>query len=805
MQSADVARRCLDRFAEQGHAAQPGTGLLMSGPLASYLHSDIDTRDIHPDIHKAAGIQRCLRPDDMRNVGRTGDHGTFFQMATAVSADSAVTADLAGAAWTLTTDPVDAGGLGIAASRLRVVVPTDGVGAIWRAVGLDESQLIRRGPATAADVGGPAEATVLSNVVLDRSLAADAAAPDRPDIPPLKLWSLHRSQDGNVTAVGIGIERIAMATQCVATFSDTDQVRPILDRIALLTGRAYDDHEPGSVARIRLRVTADHVRTALMLADAGITPVDEGLGVVLLRVIRRTAHALRLLGLDEPALADLLPVARDLLAPAYPSVVEQYERIERVLVDAEAELRGSLPLRGSSGPPAEPETGAAVSSSELALLDGVRTRSGPTDSLAYQTLRASVRVVAILTDNYSVGEAAQDAIVDVVLDRTPFFAARSGQPTDRGTLSADDVRAEVLEARWVLPDLVVHRVRIDDGELRIGTELIAQVDGGRRLAMCQAHSGMHVLHSALREVLGDGAVRLGSLDSSGRLVVEIDASLPWSEDAARSVELIANQALQRDEPVSARMMDRAEALASGALESHGPDVTGTRTVRVVEIGEDSSREICYGTHVVRTSQVALIALTGSRLIAAGHRVIEAACGLEGFQRLTRDRDLVRDLSDTAGVTPELLLGEVERMVTATAADPHISGGEALPRVLPADAEAAAAAAIWLAGTSYAETRTSDSAQAKELAELVRDRLDATRPGVVVVTGGSGRRHAVVVSVNGSGISAGLSADELIRSGLRSHGGGAAGLAEGTVDSRHRQRATDRIRAKVGDLTGSYAE
>jgi alanyl-tRNA synthetase len=512
-----------------------------------------------------------------------------------------------------------------------------------------------------------------------------------------------------------------------------------------------------------------------------------------------------LLGLDEPALADLLPVARDLMAPAYPSVVEQYERIERVLVDAEAELRGSLPSRGASGPPAEPDAGAAVSPSELALLDEVRSRSGPTASLAYQTLQTSVRVVAILTDNNSVGEAAQDAVVDVVLDRTPFFAARSGQPPDRGTLYADDVRAEVLEARWVLPDLVVHRVRIDDGELRIGTELIAHVDGGRRLAMCQAHSGMHVLQSAVREVLGDGAVQLGSLDGTGRLVIDIDASLPWSEDTARSIELIANQALQRDQPVSARMMDRTEALASGALESHGPDITETRTVRVVEIGGGSSREICYGTHVARTSQVALIALTGSRLTAAGHRAIEAACGLDGFRRLTRDRDLVRDLSDTAGVAPGLLRTEVERMVSATTADPRIIVGDALPRVLPADADTAAAASIWVAGTSYVETRTSDSAQARELAELVRDRLDATRPGVVVVTGGSGRRLAVVVSVNGSGIAAGLSADELIRSGLRSHGGGVAGLAEGTVDSRHRQRAIARIRAKVGDLTDALAE
>jgi alanyl-tRNA synthetase len=687
MLSSEVARRCLDWFGAPGPPAPSGAGLLTTGPLASVRHSGIDPLqgDGGP-ARQVASIQRCLRPEDMRIVGRTGQHGTFFQMVTAVATGNDVTADLARAAWTLTTDPVTSGGLGIAADRLHVVVASEEIAGLWTsAVGLEESQLVRPDSSDQTTTQQAGEATVLSDIVLDRGVddECDPTPGDREDVRLLPLWSLHRSADGYTTAVGLGVERIAMALQLVATFCDTDQVRPVLDRIALLTGTPYDGTEPGSIDGVRLRVAADHVRTALMLADAGVMPADGELGLVMERVVRRTAHALRLLGFDDPALAELLPIARDLMAPAYPSVAERYDHIAAVLVDVEATFRGSLPPRTAGRGSA-----TAASGSEHTMLVGVRNEFGPTDSLAYETLQATAHVVAIISEDQNVEVAAAGATVDVVLDCTPFFAQRCGQASDRGTLYADGLAATVTDARWAVPELVVHRVHVDDGELRVGADVTAEVDADLRLASCQAHSAAHVLQAALRDELGEAAIRLASADEPGRAVLELDGTLPWSADIADIVEDIANDALRGDLTVTTRTMRLDEALFSGALHAHSS--TSTDTVRVVEIDGEWSREICDGTHVLHTSQIGLITLGDSGVTTSGRLRIEALCGRAGLLQLHDDRDLVRALSATARVTREQLMTLIAQLDTADMQTIDLTGDTDVPGA-HADADEAAAA------------------------------------------------------------------------------------------------------------------
>jgi alanyl-tRNA synthetase len=301
-------------------------------------------------------------------------------------------------------------------------------------------------------------------------------------------------------------------------------------------------------------------------------------------------------------------------------------------------------------------------SSEDAVLVGVRNEFGPTHSLAYEALQATAHVVAIINGDDSVELAAAGATVDVVLDCTPFFAQRCGQASDRGTLFAQGLAASVSEARWAVPELVVHRVQVDDGELRVGADLTAEVDADSRLASCQAHSAVHVLQAALRDELGEGAVRLASEDEPGRLVLELDAKVPWSADIADIVEDIANDALRGDLMVTTRSMRLDEALLSGALHTH--DSTRTDTVRVVEIGGQWSREICEGTHVLHTSQVGVITLVYSGIAKSGRLRIEALCGRAGLHRLNDDRDLVRALSATAGVTRQQLMTLIARLDTA---------------------------------------------------------------------------------------------------------------------------------------------
>jgi alanyl-tRNA synthetase len=292
----------------------------------------------------------------------------------------------------------------------------------------------------------------------------------------------------------------------------------------------------------------------------------------------------------------------------------------------------------------------------------VRSEFGPTDFLAYEALQAASRVVAILDDDGRVDVAPAGATVDVVLDCTPFFAHRCGQASDHGTLRAEGLTATVTDVRWAVPELVVHRVHVDAGELRVGAELTAEVDADRRLASCQAHTAVHVLQAALRDELGEGSVRLVSSDESGRADLELDGTLPWSADIAAAVESLANDALRSDLTVATRTMRLDEALLSGALDAHSS--TRTDTVRVVEIDGDWSREICDGTHVLHTSQIGLITLVDSGVTASGRLRIEALCGRAGLGRLTRDRDLIRALSTTARLTREQLLILIEKMDSA---------------------------------------------------------------------------------------------------------------------------------------------
>lgn len=810
MRSAEAARSWVEWFAGPDHREISDRRLVTKGAPAEFLAThlaDLKGSDDRPVT--ATAIQRCLRPEDMQLVGRTGAHGTFFQMATAISVGVASVADLARTTWALTTTDRESGGLGIAAERLQVHVSDTDTAKIWTSeIGLGAAQIVLSDAPAPGATNGHGETPSTSVVVLQRQRGPATRDVTRQAVPPLELWSLHGRHDAQAAAVGLGVERVTMAAENIATFAETDQLRPVLDRIALLTQTGYDDESRDDISGIRLRVAADHARAALMLADLGVSPAASGHGLVLRKLVRRTTRAMRLLGLDAAAFAELLPTVRDVMAPCYPSVRTNYERIEEVILAEEALFRGTSGRRveptssapGTDGAAAE-EPATTLDIDRTGVLAALRDRSGPTDWHGYEMVRTSARVIAILDQGGMLDTAAQGTIVDVVLDRTPFFAMRSGQSSDRGELLADGLRATVLDARWFMSDVVVHRVRVDDGEIRVGATLTAEVDADRRVAACQAHTATHVLRAVLRQQLGEQAVRGQSSDEPGRLVVEMTGETPWSDQVAESVEWSANEVLRRDGSVTARLMSREDALAAGAIDSHDPD--GSDMVRVVDLDEGVSREICGGTHVVNASQIGLITLTDSWITPEGHRAIEAMCGLDGLRRLTRDRDLVRDLSGTARVTREQLLARVDRML-ASDAEGHGAAIDAAARVLEADAEAAAARAVSVAGTWYTEARTAHAGQARQLAALICTLLEPTRPGVVVVTGGAGHRLSVVVSVNDFGVAAGLSADDLISSGIRTHGETGPGLAQGPVDSKQRRRAIARIRTKVGVVSGSLA-
>jgi alanyl-tRNA synthetase len=469
---------------------------------------------------------------------------------------------------------------------------------------------------------------------------------------------------------GMGLERVAYLLQGVDNLYEIDEVAPVLRRAAEIAGVTYGkDHTDD----VRLRVVADHVRSGMMLIADGVTPGNEGGGYILRRLLRRAVRSMKLLGVDGPTLPELLPVSRDAMKASYPELETDFARISAVAyAEEEAFLRtlssgtalfetavqqakkaGTPALSGEQafslhdtyGFPIDvtlemaAEQGVTVDEEGFrALMKEQRDRAradararkfgtvdgsvhvaayrrllaehGPTDWKAYDTLVTDSRVLALVSDEEEGAEvAAQGDILRVVLDRTPFYAESGGQVADAGILTWDGGRAEVLDVQRPVKGLVAHQVRVLEGELRSGAELTAEVDYEWRLSACQAHSGTHVVHAALRQVLGPQALQSGSYNRPGYLRLDFAWRGALSLQQRTDIEDVANAAVRADHKVTASYMTLPEAQAFGALALFGE--TYGEQVRVVEIGGPWSRELCGGTHV-RGSRRSVRARAASR-------------------------------------------------------------------------------------------------------------------------------------------------------------------------------------------------
>ncbi|MGY1650458.1 alanine--tRNA ligase [Geodermatophilus sp. SYSU D01119] len=637
---------------------------------------------------------------------------------------------------------------------------------------------------------------------------------------------------------GMGLERVAFLLQGVDNMYEIDEVAPVLRRAADLAGVTYGkDHE----ADVRLRVVADHVRSGLMLIGDGVTPGNEGRGYILRRLLRRAVRSMRLLGVDAATLPELLPVSRDAMGASYPELVTDFDRISSVayaeeeafrrtltsgtaLFDtavAQAKAAGTPSLTGEQafslhdtyGFPIDvtlemaAEQGVTVDEDGFrALMEQQRDRAradarakrtgsvdvaayrrllaehGPTDWRAYDTLRTDSRVlgvVAELDDEGGPAEAGEGEVVRVVLDRTPFYAESGGQVADAGTLTWDGGRAEVLDVQRPVKGLVVHQVRVLEGALRDGAELTAEVDREWRLSACQAHSGTHVVHAALRQVLGPQALQSGSYNRPGYLRLDFAWQGALSQQQRSDIEDVANAAVRADHRVRASYMTLPEAQAIGALALFGE--TYGESVRVVEIGGPWSRELCGGTHVSGSAQIGTLALTGESSVGSGARRVEAVVGLEGFRYLARERDLVRQLgellkSPTDGLVDRVggvlsRLRDAEREIAdLRAAQTKAAAGRLAADARDVDGVAVVTAAP--AGLAGGDLRT--------LALDVRGRL-GERPGVVLLASEAGGKVAVVAALTPAAQARGLSAGDLVKTVtplVGGRGGGKADVAQG---------------------------
>ncbi|MGB8200273.1 MAG: alanine--tRNA ligase, partial [Pseudonocardiaceae bacterium] len=586
---------------------------------------------------------------------------------------------------------------------------------------------------------------------------------------------------------GMGVERVALLLQGVRNVYETDLLRPVITRVEELSGRRYGADPADDV---RFRVIADHARTGVMLIGDGVSPGNEARGYVLRRLLRRTVRSARLLGVTEPVLGEIIAVVRDTVGPSYPEIVTEYPRIEAIaraeeeaflatlsagsrifdLAVTQARQAGGSRLTGEQvfalhdtyGFPIDltvemaAEAGLSIDEAGFRTLmaqqrarakaDATARRSGHGDLseyrsvldahgrpefLGYTELTAEARVIGLLVDGVGVPVAGAGATVEVVLDRTPFYAEGGGQQSDSGTLVGAGFTIEVADVQSPVEGLPVHRGTVVSGEVALDAPVFARVDVTRRRAVARAHSATHLVHSGIRRALGGGAAQAGSLNAPGRLRFDFTSpggAVPPSVLA--DVEDEVNEVLLRSLPVTVEVMPMQAARREGAIAMFGERYGDA--VRVVTIG-DYSKELCGGTHVPNSADIGMIKLLSEASIGSGVRRVEALVGLDAFRFLAREHVLVAQLAEQFKARPEELgdrIGVViERLRAAERELERLRATAVL-----SSAGTLAEGAEQVGGTALVAAETSagiSSADLRALATEVRGRL-GERPGVVAL-------------------------------------------------------------------------
>lgn len=859
MRTAEIRRRWLEFFAERGHTVVPSASLISPDP--STLFTIAGMVPFIPYMlgqqaapwPRATSVQKCVRTQDIEEVGKTTRHGTFFQMNGNFSFGDYFKQGAIEYAWELVTGAEADGGYGFDPDKIWVTVyhEDDEAAAIWRTVaGLPDERIQRRGKKDNYwHTGQPGPAGPCSEIYVDRG---PQYGPDGGPVVDedrfLEIWNLVfmqyaiedvRAKDdftivGDLSQknidTGMGLERVAYLLQGVDNMYEIDEVFPVIQAAQELSGKRYGaDHTDD----VRMRVVADHVRSGLMLIGDGITPSNEGRGYVLRRLLRRSVRAMRLLGVDEPALPHLLPVSRDAMGASYPELVSDFDRVSRIAYAEEEAFRRTLvsgttildvavadvkkaggttlpgdrafALHDTYGFPIDltlemaAEQGLRVDEAgfrDLMLAQRERARAdakskkgahkamtalrgladaGPTEFTGYHELSTASTVRGIVRGEDLVEVAGEGDVVDVVLERTPFYAESGGQDSDAGVIeTADGGLLEVLDVQKPVKGLIVHTVRVTNGEVRTGSDVSAEVDREWRIGARQAHSGTHVVHAALREVLGPTALQSGSYNKPGYLRLDFAWNQALSAQARSEIEDVANRAIREDLRVKWQYMPLSEARAWGAIALFGETYDETN-VRVVEIGGPWSRELCGGTHVEHSSQIGLVALTGESSVGSGSRRVEALVGLEAFHHLARERALMATITETLKTRPEDVPERVAGLLARLKEAEKELAGVRRERLL-ASVPAVVATAVPAGPARVVAHDAGPVASADDLRTLaleVRGRV-GEEPAVVAVGGVAGERPVVIVATNAAARGAGLRAGDLARTAAGVLGGGGGG-------------------------------
>ena len=635
---------------------------------------------------------------------------------------------------------------------------------------------------------------------------------------------------------GLGVERVACLLQDVDNVYETDLLRPVIEAAEQLSDATYGKKHEDDV---RFRVIADHSRTGMMLILDGVTPGNEGRGYILRRLLRRIIRSARLLGAQGETMSVFMDTIMDTMTPSYPEIADNRERILKTAVNEEkAFLRtlesgtslfeeaaasvkasGSTTLAGAQaftlhdtyGFPIDltlemaAEAGLDVDQEGFnALMAEQRARAKadnkakkhghvdlsiyrefvdehPTTFTGFDELESDAKVLGLVVDGELRTEAHEGESVEVIVDITPMYAESGGQLGDRGVITAGNSVLRVGDVQKIGKKLWVHKAVVEHGGVSVGDQVHASVDKQWRHAARQAHSATHLIHAALRQVLGPTAVQAGSMNKPGYLRFDFNYTDPLTPDQLREIEIITNQAVDSDWDVNTIETTLDEAKAMGAMALFGENYGDN--VRVVEIGGPFSMELCGGTHVKHSSQIGPVAVLGESSVGSGTRRIEAYSGLDSFQYLSRERALAAGLASSLKAPTEELPDRIAQLTDKLKqAEKEIA--ELNRRQLAALSGEFFAAAYDVNGFKVITMTLPGQVSGSELRTVgtdLKNRL-SDQAGVVVLVANDGNKVPFLAAATPKAIERGVKAGQLV--GLvgqycEGRGGGKPDMAQGS--------------------------
>ncbi len=704
MTGNEIRQKFLDYFAAHGHKIVRSSSLVPANdPTLLFANAgmnqfkDVFTGLERRDYSRATTSQKCVRAggkhNDLDNVGYTRRHHTFFEMLGNFSFGDYFKREAIAFAWELLTQD-----FALPKDKLYVTVfrEDDDAEQLWQEVaGVPKSRIFRMDEADNFwQMGETGPCGPCSEIHYDFGPeAGEGEFPHNPGERFVELWNLvfmqfDRSLDGILTPLprpsidtGMGLERVACVLQGKLSNYDTDLLRPIIDRAAEMFGVAYGDDPRTDVA---LRINADHSRATTFLIHDGVVPSNEGRGYVLRKIMRRAIRNARMIGRDQPYLSELAGFVAELMKPGYPELMDNIQRVARVIQDeehryattfqvaekmfrdeAKQAAQGTIPgpvafkLYDTFGLALDEqdemarELGLAIDHAGFqAEMEKQRTRARAswkgadktqivpvylevpaTEFVGRKTLEASVKVIQVIEN---------DGKTELVLDPTPFYAEAGGQVGDTGVLvspSTGETVAIVRDTYKPAPNVTVHKIE-PLAAIHAGDELIAKVDSERRHSTMRNHTATHLLHAALRKVLGTHVKQAGSVVDPNRLRFDFTHYAQTDPEELAEIEKLVNDEILKNVALHTDIMALDQALNTGAMalfgEKYGDEV------RVVSI-PGFSKELCGGTHVHRTGDIGLCLITHEASISAGVRRIEAITGETVLDKLRGDE---RDAQQT---------------------------------------------------------------------------------------------------------------------------------------------------------------